>query len=462
MTTDIVDNNRSKTRAHWLEILGLHRPELRAWAMYDWANSAMVTTIIAAVFPIYFSKVAGANLRSEVATRHFAEASTLGMVIIAVLAPVLGSVADTRPIKKRLLAMFLAVGVAAVAAMYFIHTGDWVLAAILFIVANIGANGSFVFYDSLLPHIASDREIDRVSTAGYALGYVGGGILLALNLAWIQKPEWFGLPSGPNLTEPQATLPARLAFVSVAVWWTVFSIPLLRTVPEPPCKSSDMERRENAFVAAFGRLIQTFHELRRYKQGFLMLVAFLVYNDGIGTIFRMATIYGQEIGIDQGAMIAALVLVQFVGIPCAFAFGAIAGRFGAKRSIMLSLLVYVAISILARFMTNATHFFLLAILVGTVQGGSQALSRSLFATLIPRDKSGEFFGFFAVVEKFAGIFGPLVFAASLHLGHSSRYAILSVIAFFVVGAILLAMVDVDEGQRAARTAKPATEPVEEL
>jgi UMF1 family MFS transporter len=438
-----------------LDALGLHRRELRAWALYDWANSAMMTTIIAAVFPIYYSDVAGAGLRPEVATRWFALISTLGMVIIAVMSPLLGVIADARAIKKPLLGLFMAIGVAAVAAMYFIHRGDWVLASVLFVVANIGANGSFVFYDALLPHIARKDEIDRVSSAGYALGYAGGGILLVLNLAWIMKPGWFGLPSGPDLTSAQATLPARLSFLSVAIWWVVFSIPLFRVVPEPPASiaEAEAERRLGIVKTAAGRLARTFRELRLYRQAFLMLLAFLIYNDGIGTIFRMATIYGREIGIDSGAMIAALVLVQFVGIPFTFAFGMLAGRLGAKRSILLALLIYTGISIFAHFMTSATHFFLLAILVGMVQGGSQALSRSLFASLIPRDKSGEFFGFFSVVEKFAGIFGPLVFAASGVLGGSSRSAILSVIGFFAAGAVLLALVDVDEGQLAARLAE---------
>lgn len=442
-----------------LNALGLHRPELRAWAMYDWANSAMMTTIVAAVFPIFYSDVAGHHLGPVAAEERFALASTLGMVVIAILAPLLGTVTDARPIKKTLLGAFMALGVAAVAGMFFIHRGDWLLASVLFILANIGANGSFVFYDALLPHIAREEEVDRVSTAGYALGYVGGGLLLALNLAWIQKPEWFGLPSGPDLTEAQATLPARLSFLSVAVWWVVFSIPLFRRVREPVCRLEAGERSsENPVRVALLRLVHTFHELWRYRQGFLMLLAFLIYNDGIGTIFRMATIYGREIGIGQGPMIGALLLVQFVGIPFAFLFGMLAGRIGAKRSILLSLAVYTGIAILARFMSTSLHFLLLAILVGMVQGGSQALSRSLFASLIPSNKSGEFFGFFAVVEKFAGIFGPLVFAASVRMGGTGRFAILSVIAFFIVGGILLALVDVDEGQRIARESEHARIP----
>ena len=270
-----------------LEALGLSRPELRAWAMYDWANSAMVCTIITAVFPIYYSKVACASFTPEVASRWLAIATTVGMVLIAVISPILGAFADYTARKKKLLGVFMALGLLSVAAMYFIHTGDWLLASVLFILANIGANGSFVFYDALLPHIASDDEMDRVSTAGYALGYLGGGLLLALNLAWIQKPAWFGLPSGANLSEAQATLPARLAFVSVAVWWLLFSIPLFRRVPEPKAVVEPQElERQSPIRASLARLAETARELRRYRQGFLMLLAFLIYNDGIGTIIR--------------------------------------------------------------------------------------------------------------------------------------------------------------------------------
>ena len=449
----------TESRRGWLAALGLNRPELRAWAMYDWANSAMVTTIIAAVFPIFFEEtgVAGGLSRAK-ATQYYATASTVGMVIIAILSPLLGAIADARPIKKKLLGWFLGLGVASVAAMFFIQKGQWEFAAILFVLANIGANGSFVFYDALLPHIAEPDEIDRVSTAGYALGYLGGGVLLILNAAWIVHPEWFGLPSGKGLTPSQATLPARLAFVSVAVWWAFFSIPLFRKVPEPRSKKADkpdgrMIGLKNPLQDAFDRLKDTFREIRKFRQGCLMLVAFLIYNDGIGTIFRMATIYGKSIGINSDDMIKALVLVQFVGIPFAFAFGSLAGRIGAKTSIVFGLIVYVGISILGYFMTTSTHFFLLAIFVGMVQGGTQALSRSLFASLIPRDRSGEFFGFFAVVEKFAGIFGPLLFAVSIALTGTTRSAILTVIPFFLVGGALLLMVNVEEGQRVARAAE---------
>jgi UMF1 family MFS transporter len=440
----------------FLSRLGLDRPELRAWAMYDWAASSMQTTVMVAVFPIYFVKVAGKGLIEGGATQRLATVNTVALIVIALLSPILGAVSDFGGTKKRWAAIFMVLGAAAVSGLFFVHTGDLDLASVLFALALIGVAGSFVFYESLLPHIARGHEIDRVSTAGYAMGYVGGGILLALNLAWIQKPAWFGLPSGPGLTESQATLPARLAFLSVAVWWLVFSVPLFRRVPEPPARlETDEWREENPVRAAFVRLGETFRELRGYKQAFLMLLAFLIYNDGIQTIIKMATAYGTEIGIGQSALIAAILLVQFVGIPFSFLFGMLAGRIGAKRALFLGLLTYTAISILGYYMKTATHFFILAGLVGMVQGGTQALSRSLFAAMVPHHKSGEFFGFFSVFEKFAGIFGPLIFAGTIAATGSSRNAILSVIAFFAVGAAILAFVDLEEGKRAALAGEAA-------
>ena len=433
------------TRPSWSERLCLHRPELRAWAMYDWANSAFMTTIVAAVFPIYFNRVAAADLDPAAASLRFAMATTIGLSIVAVLSPILGAVADVAGIKKKMLGAFMGLGIVATACMFFIQQGDWLLAAVLFVLGNIGASGSFVFYDSLLPHIARADEIDRVSTAGYALGYLGGGTLLAVNLAWILRPDFFGLEGTGIAT--------RLSFFSVAIWWLGFSIPLFCKVPEPPrVLESDERPGERAINVAFVRLGETLRELRGYRQAFLMMLAFLVYNDGIGTIIRMATTYGAEIGLPDNSLITALLLVQFVGIPCAFVFGQVAGRVGAKRAIFFALFVYMGISVLGYYMTSSRHFYALAIVVGMVQGGSQALSRSLFASMIPRHKSSEFFGFFGVFEKFAGIAGPAVFGAMIWATGSSRNAILSVIGFFIVGALLLTRVDVAEGQRVAREA----------
>jgi MFS transporter, UMF1 family len=439
-----------------LNALGLHRPELRAWAMYDWANSGMVTVITTAVFPIYYVQVAAAGYSESAAAARYGWATTIGLAVIALLAPILGTLADYVPIKKRLLGTFMGVGAASVALMFLIQRGDLLLASILFILANIGVNGSFVFYESLLPHVAREDEMDRVSTAAYAMGYVGGGLLLALNLAWILKPAMFGLPAGEGLTPAQATLPTRLAFVSVAVWWLLFAIPLFRRVPEPPVKrEADEPDGRSPVAVAFQRLGETFRALRGYRQAFLMLIAFLIYNDGIGTIIRMATVFGTELGIGRGMLIGTVLVVQFVGIPFAFLFGWLAGRIGTKRAIFLGLAAYVGISIFGYFITTATQFLVLGLMVGMVQGGTQALSRSLFASMIPRHRSGEFFGFWGVFEKFAGIFGPLIFSAVVTAAGSSRTAILAIASFFVIGGFLLSRVDVAEGQRRARAEEAA-------
>ena len=428
--------------------VGLSRPELRAWAMYDWANSAFWSTVVTAVFPPFFSSYAAAGLAPVDATARFAWATTITAVIIAVLGPILGATADYRAWKKRLLSVFVAIGVAATLLMVGIERGGWIFAAFLFMAGNIGVSVSQVFYDSLLPHIARPDEVDRVSTAGFAIGFFGGGIVLLLNLAWILSPTTFGLPD--------TVAAIKLSFVSVAVWWAVFSIPLLRRVPEPPAvREADEPVHANPARVAFTRIRDTFHELRSFRQAFLMLVAFLLYNDGIQTMIRMAGIYGAEVGIDQNAQIAAFVVVQFVGVPFTFAFGVLADRIGAKSALFGALAVYTGISILGYYMTSAWHFFALAFLVGMVQGGSQALSRSLFARMIPKHKSSEYFGFYSVFEKFAGVAGPAVFAMSVTLFGSSRVAVLSVIGFFIVGALVLTRVDVAEGEAQAAAASQA-------
>ena len=425
--------------------LGLGRRDLRAWAMYDWANSAFQTTIVAAIFPIYFQKVAAADMPGPVATSRFAWATTLAILIVAIIAPLLGAVADYAAAKKRLLAVFLAIGAIATAAMFFITRGDWQLALVLFVAGNVGVAGSIVFYESLLPHLVGEDELDRVSTAGYAMGYLGGGVLLAINILMMSKPDWFFLPN--------REVAVRASLASVAVWWVVFSIPLFRRVPEPPRGLERGERPEaNALVVAARRLLVTFRELRRYKQAFLLLLAFLLYNDGIQTIIRMATTYGTEIGIDENAMIGALLITQFIGVPFGFLFGHVAQTIGPKRAVFAGLMVYSLITVLGYFMRTATHFFLLAVMVGMVQGGTQALSRSLFASMIPKHKSSEFFAFFGVFERYAGILGPAIFAWVVAQSGTSRNAILSVLAFFIVGGALLTLVDVNEGRRAAREA----------
>lgn len=426
--------------------LGLDRSEVRAWVMYDWANSAFVTTVMTAIYPIYFVSVAASGFSRTEATRRFAWATTFGMLLVAVLSPILGTIADYAGAKKRMLAVSLVFGVSTTAALAFVGAGEWKLGLLLFVLANIGVTISFVFYEALLPHIASEEEIDRVSAAGYALGYLGGGLLLALNLWWIQKPETFGFRDAEQAT--------RMSFLSVAVWWAVFSIPLFRRVSEPAAVAAGPgEARSGVLRAAFGQVGQTLRELRSYKQAFLLLLAFLLYNDGIQTIIRMSTAYGTELGIEQGSLITSILIVQFVGIPFAFLFGHLARRLGPKRLLFIPIVMYLVITILAYRMRTGRDFLILAFLVATVMGGSQAISRSLFATMIPRHRSGEFFGFWSVFEKFAGVFGPMVFAGVIGATGQSRPAILAIIVFFVLGGILLLFVDVEEGRAQARRAE---------
>jgi UMF1 family MFS transporter len=422
--------------------LGLDRRELRAWALYDWANSVFMTTVLQ-IFPLFFVRVAASGLPPDVARARFAFATSVAVILVGLIGPLLGALADYKGHKKRMLGLFLALGVLCTGAMHLIHEGNWVLAATLFMLANVGATSTLAFYNSLLPSLASDEEIDRVSTAGFALGYLGGGILLALNLLMIQAPQRFGLADGTEAT--------RLSFLIAAVWWTAFSIPLFLNVPEPARRAG--AGAGGALAAALRGLRQTFKELRVYRDAGLLLLAFLLYNDAINTIIRMAVAFGDEIGIPADKLILAILMVQFVGVPFAFAFGALADRIGAKRAIFTGLGIYVVITLVGYTLRTTWQFFLLAFLVAMAQGGVQALSRSLFATLIPKHKAGEMFGFYGVFDRFGGALGALVFGVFLSATGSSRPAILALIAFFAVGGALLARVDVERGRALARRAE---------
>lgn len=409
----------------------LHKRIINAWCLYDWGNSAFSTTVEAAVLPVYFASYVAADLPGNTATVYWGYAAAFALLISALLAPVLGSIADYSGGKKRLLAWFAGIGVLATASLFLVDKGDWQLALGAIIVGSIGFAGAAIFYDSLLPHIAGRDEIDYVSSRGYALGYLGGGLLLAVNIAMIQF-----LPG---------SLGPRLSFLSVALWWGIFTVPLMRWVPEPPRNTTGIGLGVNPVRAGFQRLGQTFGHLRQYRQLFLFLIAFWLYNDGIGTIIRMATIYGNEVGIGQNDLIGALLLTQFVGIPFALLFGKFAGRIGTKQAIMLGLGWYTLISIAGYFLSTAWHFWALAFAVGMVQGGTQALSRSLFGRMAPKSRSAEFFGFYDVSSKFAGIAGPALFAFVGQLTGSSRLSIVALIIFFIGGILLLSRVDEKEG-----------------
>ncbi len=642
----------------------VYRRTINAWCMYDWANSAFATTILAAVLPVYYSQVAGATLPSEArATAYWSAGVSVSLLIAAILSPILGTVSDVMRGKKRFLSIFVGLGVVGTGLLVLVDTGDWLLASILFLFGRVGFTAANVFYDALLPHVAREEDRDRVSTRGYAMGYLGGGLLLAINVAMIQF-----LPG---------TWGPRLSFLSVALWWAVFSIPVFTRVSEPPAATAELDSGENVVTVSFQRLRNTFKDVRQYRELFKYLIAFLIYNDGIGTIISVSAIYGAELGFGSVELILALLLVQFVGIPFSLVFGrlpskreerrpvflalilfnlvfmpllGIAGarllpreitgaplppyeavgeyvgqgvyraddgalaytgawetisvavgggrtegdvtyavtgeegarcdfpfngqkveltystgpdhgvwaveidgeplldedtgvplvvdgynrtvRYGVRRpfvaqepgqhvltvintgernpdsggtivalaqikvlppirrsklgiilglilaleaigvvlalllgrplfsgwvegldtrsSIILALVVYAAIAVWGFFINSVIEFWLLAWMVAVVQGGSQALSRSLYASLSPAAKSGEFFGLYGVMEKFAAIIGPLLFAAAAAAFDSSRPAVLSLIVLFFVGIYLLTRVDVEEGRRVAR------------
>jgi UMF1 family MFS transporter len=404
--------------------------------MYDWANSAFATTIMAAVLPVYYSKVAGSGLDAHVASSYWGYTNTAAMLSIAVMAPILGAIADFRSAKLKFLSSFLAVGVLFTGLLYFVGQGDWLLASLFYILGRIGFSGANVFYDSLLPHVAEKDEIDRVSAIGYAFGYLGGGILLSVNILMIMEPGWFGLADTETGT--------RVSFITVAVWWAFFSLPLFKNITEPVSGAVDKQFK-NPILAGFERLKATLKEIKQYREIFRFLIAFWFYNDGIGTIIIMAVIFGTEVGIQQEQLIAAILVVQFVGIPFTLLFGKLAEKISSKAAIYIGLTIYTFLAIGGYFMTNAIHFWILAFVVAMVQGGTQALSRSVFGSMTPKDKSAEFFGFFDVSQKFSGILGPALFGIVAQISGSSRLSIVALIVFFIGGMMILRTVNIERG-----------------
>ena len=411
-----------------------HRKTTNAWAMYDWANSAFATSILTALLPVYYQTVAGIGLPGNTATVYWGYTTAAALAIAAVLSPVLGAMADFKGAKKRYLGYFALLGVTGTALLYFAGQGQWLLASIFFILGNVGYAGANVFYDSLLPHVAGPEEIDQVSARGFAFGYLGGGLLLAVNVAMI----YF---AGPE----QSAQVIRLAFLTVAVWWLVFSLPLLVTVPEVSPLVMPGEAGKPALQVSLSRLKGTYHELRKYREVLKFLLAIWLYTDGIGTIVKMAVIVGAEIGISQTTLVGTILLVQFVSIPFSVLFGNLAKRTGPKRGIYIGLSVYTLAALGAMRMQADWHFLLLGVVIAFVQGGTQALTRSMGARMIPKSKSGEFFGFVSVTIKFAGIAGPLIFAFTAQYLGNSRLGFLTVLVFFLGGIYFLQQVDEQQG-----------------
>ena len=414
-----------------------NKKEIYSWILYDWANSAFATTVLAVVLPIFYKDFAAANLADTVATSYWGYTQTIAMLIIAFLAPILGAMADYSGSQKSFFKSFVFLGATGTALLFFIQQGNYLTTSLFFIVANIGFAGGNIFYDSFLPIIAPNQKLDYISGIGYSTGYLGGGLLLALNLVMISKPQLFGI---------NELLATKLSFVSVAIWWLLFSVPAFYFLPQGIKKGPDLNGIEY-IKNGFNQLKETLKNISRYRELLKFLVAFWIYNDGIGTIIRMATIYGREIGIERTDLIGAMLLTQFIGIPCALAFGKLGEKIGAKKGIIIALIVYLLITIRGYFLTTALDFWILAGLVGLVQGGAQALSRSLYGSMIPKEKTSEFYSFFGISSKFAAITGPLVFGMVGQLTGSSKLGVLAIAGFFVLGIVILSTVDVEKGRQ---------------
>ena len=416
-----------------------HKKGIWAWTMYDWANSAFATTVMGVVLPTYFANFIAQGASVPI----WGNAVAIGSLIAALLSPILGAIADFKASKKTFMAFFAALGIISTALLWFVVTpDDQTLCIILYILGTVGFAGSLVFYDSLLPHVAREDEIDQISSRGYALGYIGGGLLLLINALMI----FVGPRFLTGMSENAATaLMMRLSLVSVALWWAVFSIPVFKHVKEPPARGESHEVGQNVLTVGFKRLSKALGDMRSYKDLFLFLITFFVYANGIGTIITMAAAFASDLGFSTLTILGTFLMVQFVAAPFSLLFGKLGKTLGNKKAISLALLIYAIVAIFGYFMKEEWHMFVLGFGVAMVQGGSQALSRSLIGKMMPKSKSAEFFGFFSVSEKFNTVVGPALMALITTITGDPRLGIVSLVIFFVTGIILLRFVNVERG-----------------
>ena len=410
-----------------------------AWAFYDWANSAFATVVMAGFFPVFFKQYWAADLAVTDSTFWLGLVNSAASLLIVVSAPLLGALADQLGAKKRFLLLFTVLGVLSSAALFWLSQGLWGLALAIYLAGLLGFSGSNIFYDALLVDVAAPRDYERVSALGYALGYLGGGLLFACNVLMTLFPERFGF-AGPAEA-------VRFAFLGVAIWWALFALPVALLVPE-----TDGRRQRGigqALIGAVRELRETLRHIRRLRETFLFLLAYWCYIDGVDTIVRMAVDYGLSIGFAAESLMVALLITQFIGFPAALLFGRLGARWGAKRGILLAIGVYLLAVLGASRMDRVEEFYLLAAVIGLVQGGIQALSRALFAGFVPAGRTAEFFGLFNMVGKFAAVLGPALVALAAAATGDPRMSLLPILGLFLVGAALLWRVDVERGRREA-------------
>ncbi|MED6339075.1 MAG: MFS transporter [SAR324 cluster bacterium] len=425
------------------------------WAMYDWANSAFATTVMAGFFPIFFKQYWSIGVDVNQSTAMLGFGNSIASLLVALMAPVLGAIADRGSFKKKFMIFFAYLGVLMTAGLYLVGKGEWVLAIFVYVMGVIGFSGANIFYDSLLPSVADESNVDSVSSLGFAMGYLGGGLLFLLNVVMTLQPTIFGLADAGEAV--------RWSFVSVALWWGTFTLISIAWVPEPEIEKN--KSRENSIREGFNQLYRTFQEIRHLKTILLFLLAYWFYIDGVDTIVKMAVDYGITIGFESNDLIIALLIVQFVGFPAALIFGRLGERWGVRPSIFLAIGVYIAVTIWGTMMREKYEFYVLAVVIGLVQGGIQALSRSYYSRIIPKNQVAEYFGFYNMLGKFAAILGPTLMGIVglmmknvlmpenpsaeelIEVGQdAARWSIASIIVLFVIGAVLFYFVDEEKGR----------------
>jgi UMF1 family MFS transporter len=417
----------------------LKQASIRHWVLYDWAESAFATTIMVAFFPVLLTHFWSQGTPGEALSR-LGLATSLSAGVVALGAPLLGALADRADARTRGLAVCAGLGILSTAALDLVGRGEWLVALAIFSVALVGYSGGNAFYNSLLPHRCRPQEMDQVSCTGYAAGYLGGGLLFAANIIVVSHPTFFGLAN--------RLVALRLVFADVALWWALFALPLLfdRRLTRPATSGG-----WSLIQGGWTQFLTTFQEVRKLRQVSVFLLAYWCYIDGINTIIRMAVSYGLSLGFPSSSLIVAILLTQAVAFPATFGFAWIGRRTSALHALSWGIGIYVLATLAAVFMTNVVEFYALAGVIGLVQGGTQALSRSLYARLIPKEKSAEFFGFYGTVRKFSAILGPLLVALTERWSGNARVAIGSIVVLFVVGAYFLHQVDWREGETLAST-----------
>ena len=430
------------------------------WAMYDWANSAFATSVMAGFFPIFFKQYCSYGIDVNTSTAQLGFGNAIASLLVAIMAPVLGAISDRGSARKKFLIFFAYLGALMTGALFFVQRGDWVWAIFIFAMGIIGFSGANIFYDSLLPSIADEDDIDYISGLGYAMGYLGGGLLFLLNVMMTLMPEKFGIPD--------ALTAVRYAFVSVALWWGLFTIFLVRWVPEEKVATAASSQNGQFIIDGIRQFISTFKKIRHLKTVFLFLCAYWCYIDGVDTIIRMAVDYGMSLGFSSNDLIVALLITQFVGFPSALVFGKLGQRWNVRGSIYITLGIYMLVTLWGAMMTTKQDFYILAVIVGFVQGGIQALSRSYYSRLIPKNQTAEYYGFYNMLGKFAAILGPVLMGSiglivrrimmppsptpeqMVHVGQiASRWGIASILLLFIIGAVLFFFVDEEKGRKEA-------------